>query len=63
MSNLSSKDLEVLSSLLASEGMACKKAKVYAKTLTDPTLAECMSGIAQCHEKRFNTLLQILAGT
>ena len=55
MSNFSSKDLEVLSSLLASEGMACKKARMYSKTLTDQSLAEC-------HEKRFNTLLQMLTG-
>ena len=62
MSNFSSKDLEVLSSLLASEGMACKKARMYSKTLTDQSLAECMCGIAECHEKRFNTLLQMLTG-
>ena len=62
MSNFSSKDLEVLSSLLASEGMACKKARMYSKTLTDQSLAECMCGIAECHEKRFITLLQMLTG-
>lgn len=62
MSSFSSKDLEVLSSLIDSEGMACKKARMYSKTLTDQTLAECMCGIAECHEKRFNALLQVLSG-
>ena len=62
MSNFSSKDLEVLSSLLASEGMACKKARMYSKTLTDTALAECMGRIADCHEQRYNTLLCILEG-
>ena len=56
MSNFSSKDLEVLSSLLASEGMACKKARMYSKTLTDQSLAECMCGIAECHEKELSWL-------
>ena len=62
MSNFSSKDLEVLSSLLASEGMACKKAKMYSKTLTDPDLAECMGRIAECHRQRFEQLLCVLEG-
>ena len=62
MTKLTSKDLEVLSGLLMGEGMACKKAKMYSKTLTDTALAECMGRIADCHEQRYNTLLCILEG-
>lgn len=61
MINLSSKDLEVLSSVLSTESMACKKARMYSKTLTDQTLAECMESVANRHEERFNAILQILS--
>ena len=59
---LTAKDLEVLSGILKAEGMACKKARIYSKTLTDISLAECMQGVADCHEQRFNALLGILEG-
>ena len=42
MSNFSKKDLEVLSAVLACESLACKKAKIYSKTLLNQTLAESM---------------------
>ena len=44
------------------EGMACKKARMYSKTLTDVALAECMEKIAESHEQRFNALLSVLEG-
>ena len=62
MTKLTSKDLEVLSGLLMGESMACKKARVYSKTLTDPDLAECMGRIAECHRQRFEQLLCVLEG-
>ena len=62
MTKLTSKDLEVLSGLLMGESMACKKARMYSKTLTDAALAECMGKIADCHEQRFNALLSVLEG-
>ena len=62
MTKFTSKDLEVLSGLLMGEGMACKKARMYSKTLTDAALAECMGKIADCHEQRFQSLLSILEG-
>ena len=62
MTKLTAKDLEVLSGLLMGEGMACKKARMYSKTLTDPDLAECMGRIAECHRQRFEQLLCVLEG-
>ena len=42
MTNLTAKDLDVLCHILTGEEMACKKARVYANTLTDAALAEEM---------------------
>lgn len=62
MTEFTSKDLEVISGALMNEGMACKKARMYSKTLTDVALAECMEKIAESHEQRFNALLSVLEG-
>lgn len=62
MTNLTAKDLDVLSHLLTGEEMACKKARMYANTLTDTALAEEMERIADSHRKRFTALLNILEG-
>ena len=42
MTNLTAKDLDVLTHLLMGEEIACKKARVYANTLTDQALAQEM---------------------
>jgi hypothetical protein len=62
MTNLTAKDLEVLSHILTGEEMACKKARVYANTLTDPALASQMERIASDHAARFTALYSILNG-
>ena len=62
MTNLTAKDLDVLVQLLTGEEMACKKARVYANTLTDTALAGEMSEIALQHEQRFNALYAMLGG-
>ncbi|MBQ9081815.1 MAG: hypothetical protein IJY26_04195 [Clostridia bacterium] len=62
MTQLTAKDLEVISHLMTGEQMACKKARVYANTLTDIDLSAKMSAIADQHECRFNNLLTILNG-
>ncbi len=61
MENITSKELSMLSQALTSEALICKKARMYANTLTDPALAECMSAIADGHEKRYNALLKKLS--
>ncbi len=62
MTNLTAKDLDVLSHILTGEEMACKKARIYANTLTDAALAEEMERLASDHAARFSTLYQMLGG-
>ena len=62
MTNLTAKDLDVLSHILTGEEMACKKARVYANTLTDVALAQEMNEIACAHAERFSTLYALLGG-
>ncbi len=62
MTDLTAKDLDVLSQILTGEEMACKKAKIYANTLTDAALAQEMGEIAAAHAARFSALFSILGG-
>lgn len=62
MTNLTAKDLDVLSHILTGEEIACKKARVYANTLTDVALAEEMERIACAHAERFTALYKMLGG-
>ena len=39
---------------------ACKKARLYSRTLTDPVISETFGKIADHHEKRFEALLNLL---
>ena len=52
MTNFTAKDLDVLSHILTGEEMACKKARIYANTLTDAALAQEMDKIACAHAER-----------
>lgn len=60
MSELTAKDLTVISDLLTSEELAFKKASIYSKTLTDPVTSQSMCEIAACHAQRFNALYSFL---
>ena len=62
MTNLTAKDLDVLSQVLIGEEMACKKARLYANTLTDVSLAQEMERVASAHEQRFSALVNLLGG-
>ncbi len=62
MTKLTAKDLEVLSHILTGEEMACKKARIYANTLTDAALAQEMERISMAHAERFSALYRILEG-
>ncbi len=57
---LTTKEATLISDLLTMEESACKKARLYAKTLTDVNLAEAMTRVANNHERRFNALLELL---
>ncbi len=62
MTNLTAKDLDVLSHILTGEEMACKKAKLYANTLTDQALAQEMENVSRAHAQRFAALYALLGG-
>lgn len=62
MQDLTSKELELITDALTAEGLICKKARAYSRTLTDTDLAQCMEQIADSHEQRFNALLGIIGG-
>ena len=62
MTNLTAKDLDVLVQVLTGEEMACKKARMYANTLTDASLAQEMEQIAMQHEQRFTALYNMIGG-
>lgn len=44
--------------LLSAEALACKKARAYANTLTDETLADGMRSLAEAHAARFAALME-----
>ncbi len=62
MTQLTSKELTMISDALNFEGLICKKARAYSKTLTDVDLATCMAKIADDHQMRYNELLAIIGG-
>lgn len=57
---LTTKELTLLSDLLMYEESACKKCKLYSKTITDESLSKEFSSLAENHQKRFNALLGLL---
>ncbi len=57
---LTTKEATLIHDLLTYEESACKKARLYARTLTDPKLAESFSKIADNHETRFNALFELI---
>ena len=57
---LTTKEATLLSDLLTMEESACKKARLYSRTLTDKNLAQSFQQIADNHQRRFNALLELL---
>ncbi len=57
---LTTKETGLVGELLTLEESACKKARLYSRSLTDPKLAKQFEIIANEHEQRFNTLLSML---
>jgi hypothetical protein len=62
MTEITSKELTMISDALTFEGLICKKARMYSRTLTDTNLAQCMSKIADEHESRYTALLNMIGG-
>ena len=57
---LTTKEVTLLADLLTYEENACKKARIYAKSMMDKDCASKMQEIASNHQKRFNALLKLL---
>ncbi len=62
MTQITSKELTMINDALTFEGLICKKARAYSKTLTDVDLAECMKTIADEHQRLYEELLSIIGG-
>ena len=59
---LTTKEAGLLSDLLTMEESLTKKARLYSRTMTDQSLAEQMTKIADGHERHFNALMALLDG-
>ena len=57
---LTTKEATLISDLLTYEESACKKARLYQRTLMDKDLQSTFKCIADNHQKRFNELLKML---
>ncbi len=57
---LTTKEVTLVSDLMTLEESACKKARLYARILTDFKLAEKLNQIADNHERRFLSLYALL---
>ncbi len=57
---LTTKEATLISDLMTMEESACKKARLYARILTDKNLAQEFDKIADHHERRFNALFDLL---
>jgi hypothetical protein len=57
---LTTKEATIVADLLYYEEHACKKARLYSRTLTNEKLAEQIKVIADNHESRFLSLLGLL---
>ena len=62
MTEITSKELQLISDALTAEGLLCKKARAYSKTVTDVDLSSVMTRIADEHEQRYNALLNLIGG-
>ena len=62
MTDITLKELQLISDVLNAEGLACKKARAYSKTLTDVDLSVTLARIADEHEQRYNALLALIGG-
>lgn len=57
---LTEKELELISDLLKAEEIACKKAALYSRTISDTEAAKRFSEIKDSHEKKFKILFDML---
>ena len=61
MSNmLTTKESTIISDLLSYEENACKKARLYSRSIINPAVSETFKLVAENHQKRFNALFELL---
>ena len=60
MNMLTSKEATLIGDLLTYEEQACKKARLYSRTITDKNLSQVFCRIADHHQKRFDALFNML---
>lgn len=60
MKEITSKELQLIKDALCAEGLICKKARAYSKTVTDIDLAAVFTEIANLHEGRYGSLLALI---
>lgn len=56
------REKEVLSELIKLEDLAEKKAKIYSRLLTEPSIAQDMESLAKRHAERKARLTTLLTG-
>lgn len=57
---LTSKEAVLIADLLNYEALASKKCALYSRTLTDPRLSNFFDALSKNHQKRYNSLLELL---
>ncbi len=57
---LTTKEATLISDLLKYEESACKKARLFERTLTDKELAGFFGKLADNHQNRFKSLFEML---
>ena len=62
MTEITSKELEIISDARTAEGLLCKKARADSTTVTYVDLASTLMKIADEHEQRYSALLALIGG-
>jgi hypothetical protein len=57
---LTTKEATLISDLLTMEESACKKARLYSRSIINPAVSETFKLVAENHQKRFNALFESL---
>ena len=57
---LTTKELALMADLLTAEENLCKKVRLYSRIMTNPKVAEELKAVADCHERRFNALYEMI---
>ena len=62
MTEMTTKELDMLTAAVTREALLGKKAALYSRTLTDPDIAACMANIAKGHTQRCADLIKAAGG-